>query len=285
MTAPRLNSAIREPSPIAWAVVACGIVRANPDQIKVLRQNPPKQLPAGFFKHADDQIVAGVTAVFEAVKSAGLAETSFADWGVAAGASFLGRTVLASAMDKFQASGAWSVSPHLIPNHMQHCLSGSVSIALKSHGMNLGVGGGPDSVSQTFLAAAGLAGDNRHAGLWIVLTGHAPEPFTQFANGVAAVPVCHGLALALVSAEPNAGGARLRVVPAVRTSQNDTVEVRSNPLQVSDLTNSLAALDGQALRWQMDFGGWLEWQPDRAGEQTQKETQSCAAKTPSGLPG
>jgi hypothetical protein len=284
MTAPRLITAIREPNPVAWAVVGCGLVRANPDQLKALRQNPPKHLAAGFFKHADDQIVAGVAAVFEAVKSAGMEETSFADWGVVAGACYLGRTVLAGALDRFRSAGAWSVSPHLIPNHMQHCLSGSVSIALKSHGLNVGVGGGPTTVSETFLAAASLAGDNRLGGLWIVLTGHAPEPFSQFANGTIAAPLCHALALAAVAVTPSSGVAQLRVMPAVRTSSNDTVEVRSNSLRVSDLTNSLAGLAGQSLRWQLDSGGWVEWQSDLARKETQKESQKCTAITPSGSP-
>ncbi len=278
MTVPCPISAIREPSPVAWAVAACGIVRATPDDMKTLRQNSPRHVPASFFKHADEQTVAGIAAVCAAVKSAGLEEQSFADWGVVAGACFLGRSVLAAAMDKFAQAGAWSVSPHLIPNHMQHCLSGSVSIALKSHGMNVGVGGGPETVSQTFLAAAALAGDDRLPGLWIVVTGHSPEPFSEATDG--GTPICHALALALVGAFPDQAGPRLRMLPTARTSPDDTVEIRSNPLRVKDLTNSLASLVGQHLRWRLDSGGWLEWQPDRAW----KENQTCAAITPSGSP-
>jgi hypothetical protein len=214
------------------------------------------------------------------VQSAGLEETSFADWGVVAGACYLGRTVLAAAMAKFATSGAWSVSPHLIPNHTQHCLSGSVSVALKSHGLNLGVGGGPETVSQTFLAAASFADDDRLPGLWIVLTGHAPEPFSTTPDGATVFPVCHALALAVTPVRAEQTGDRLRVLPTARTSPNDTLGIRSNPLRVSDLTSSLAGLPGQTLRWRLDSGGWLEWQPDRV----RRTTQTCTAISPSGSP-
>jgi hypothetical protein len=154
-----------------------------------------------------------------------------------------------------------------------------VSIALKSHGMNVGVGGGTETVSQTMLAAAGLARDDRLAGMWIVMTDHAPHPFTE-AAGKSSGPLCHALAFALVKASADLAGARLRVLPTGWTSPTDTLEIRSNPLRVADLTRSLAGLDGQNLRWQLDSGGWLEWQPDRA----RRILQPCEATPPSGSP-
>ena len=72
MTAPSRTSAARGADSVAWAVAAWEVVRANPDELAALRKNQPKNLPTGFFKHADDQIVAHATAARRALVTANI---------------------------------------------------------------------------------------------------------------------------------------------------------------------------------------------------------------------
>ena len=78
-----------------------------------------------------------------------------------AASRYLGRANLAVALRSFMAEGVWGTSPHLIPHFALHSASGTISLALGSHGPNLGVGGGLHAASEGFLAALTLAVDRR----------------------------------------------------------------------------------------------------------------------------
>jgi hypothetical protein len=82
---------------------------------------------------------------------------------------------MAAALQRFAAEGAWGVSPHLIPHRSRHSISGTVSQALKIHGPNFGVGGGPGGTVEVLLAATALLEGKRLPGVWIVLTCLDPE--------------------------------------------------------------------------------------------------------------
>src|SRR5262249_5568186 len=149
---------------VACDVLAYGTAQATPETLPALRQAPGPvvgpALPASFLKHADEQTVVGLTAVFRAIHQHQLAATPFADWGARAAPRFLGRVTMASALQKFASEGAWGISPHLIPHRSLHSVSGTVSQALRIHGPNLGVGGGPGAAAEVMLAAAAMVAGN-----------------------------------------------------------------------------------------------------------------------------
>jgi hypothetical protein len=169
-------------------------------------------LPASFLKHADEQTVVGLTGVYQAIDRAGLQRTSFRDWGVLAAPRFLGRPAMASALQRFQAEGAWGVSPHLIPHRSLHSISGTVSQALKMHGPNFGVGGGPGAAAEALLAATAMLEGKNLPGVWVVLTCLDPETSPDDSGRPAAGTECLGIALALAPVQTGRSRIRLRVV-------------------------------------------------------------------------
>jgi hypothetical protein len=180
---------------------------------KQLRLPTEGPLPPNFLKHADEQSIAALAAVFQAIHDHGLRER-FTDWGVIAAPRFPGRLAIVQTVQRFAAEGAWGVSPHMIPHRSLHSVSGTVSQALKAHGPNFGIGGGPSAETEAFFCAAGLMAPARAGalpGLWMVLTGLSPET-TLLACGGAAPGTCvEAVALALAPACAGWMGPRLRL--------------------------------------------------------------------------
>jgi hypothetical protein len=246
-------------------VAAVGVARATLESLPALRQNPgvapAGPLPLSFLKHADEQTVVGLAAVLQAVQQYRLTETSFTHWGALAAPRFQGRLALAAALTRFAAEGAWGISPHLIPHRSLHAISGTVSQALKIHGPNFGVGGGPGSAAEVILAAAALLGGWDVPGVWVVMTGWNPEPVPDRQGRTTTPAVCSAVALALLPSRPGWHGLRLRVAPAVygeRAGRAD--DGRPTPFSLESV---LAALSGPELPrtsfvWSMASGDRLE---------------------------
>jgi hypothetical protein len=198
-------------------LAAYASVRLSCDTLPDVRRNPEPvlglTLPATQLKHLDEQTVAGLAAVCRASREGGLDPAGFRDWGVLAAPHFLGQSATVAALVRFRSEGAWGVSPHVIPHHSLHSVSGTVSQVLKVHGPNLGIGGGPGGTGEALLAAASWLGRRRVPGVWVVLTTlELPGEFGpegQLPPGSA----CVGLALALTPARADAAGIRLRFLP------------------------------------------------------------------------
>ena len=135
MSAPTLPAPLTVETAVYCDVIAHGTLRVAADQFPTLRQKPGTvpgvALPAAFLKHSDEQTVAGLAAVFQAVNRSGLDAAHFADWGVLAAPRFLGRASMIQSLQRYFLEGAWGISPHLIPHHSLHSVSGTVSQALK----------------------------------------------------------------------------------------------------------------------------------------------------------
>jgi hypothetical protein len=255
---------------VACDVVAHGLVRATTAEVAALRQNQEVlPLAASFLRHADEQTVAALAAVFGAVRAHGLDPGGFTSWAVLAAPRFLGRVAMHPTLQRFRAEGAWGISPHLIPHRSLHAVSGTISQALKIHGPNYGVGGGPGSWSEAFLTAAALVGDPRVPGVWLVLTGWEPEQAPSLAGVSNPVSVCGAVALALVSARPDWKGLRLRVRvgPWGRAGQPAPRTEAVRPVNLETLLHALAGPDlpRTTVVWQLDRGGWLELSQGDAG--------------------
>src|SRR4029078_7266493 len=88
---------------------------------------------------------------------------------------FIGRIAGTTTLARYSKGGGPAISPHLIPQHSLHSISGALSILLSSRQPNFGVGGTGASLAEGLLAAltAPLTGCG---GLWLVSTAWSPEP-------------------------------------------------------------------------------------------------------------
>ncbi len=183
---------------LAACVAGLGTFALSPGDLASTRKRPGRvpeawaKVPPSLLRSSDEQTVAGVAATFEAIAGMGRSPEDFSDWGVVSASRFLGRAYLSTVLRSFAAEGVWGVSPHLIPHFALHSPSGTISLALGSHGPNLGVGGGRNAEFEGFLTALTWLSTGSVPGVWLVLSGWEPE----FVPGQAAGE-CLALALAL----------------------------------------------------------------------------------------
>jgi hypothetical protein len=189
----------------------------------------------------------------------GLEKVNFRHWGVIAAPRFFGRAKLAAVLSRFAVEGAWGISPHLIPHRSQHALSGTISQALKIHGPNFGAGGGPDSADEALLVAGALLADGQLPGVWVVLTGFAPElvpvatdPSTPETT-LLPTSDCLALALALVPPGERGPGLFLSVAagPAAASDRGWAA------FSLETFVHHLATGAVGAAHWRLRSGGWV----------------------------
>ncbi len=193
-----------------------------------------KRVSPSLLRYSDEQSIAGVSAVFAAVERMGEAPQRFEDWGVVAASRFLGRANLSMVLRRFEAEGVWGTSPHLIPHFALHSPSGTISLALGTHGPNLGVGGGLYSAAEAFLAAMTWLEMGVVPGVWVVLTGWAPEFLPSTEGAAASAGECQSLAIALTRGSGQ-GAASFRI-----TVGSDRAS-RIGPTDLVALVNHLEA--------------------------------------------
>jgi len=204
----------RRVTPVEIALIGQGSFQASPEAIPSLRKAPD---PSGsisvhpsLLRHADEQTVVGLAAVFQAIHESSLDPQGFGGWSILAAPRYFGRAAFERAFPTFQGEGAWGVSPHLIPAHSLHSASGTISQALVAHGPNLGVGGTPGGDLEALLFASTLIEAGSTAGVWVVLTGRETER-----DGLTPAGEYQALALALTRMTPGRSTARLQVAPGL----------------------------------------------------------------------
>jgi hypothetical protein len=139
-------------------------------------------VPPSFLKHADEQTVACLAAVLEAIAASNLAPEGpgvFARWAAVCGPRFIGRDVIAQAVPNFRTEGPWGVSPHVIPHRSLHSPSGALSVALGIQGPNLGAGGGNGSEAEALLTALTLLWGQKPPGVWLVTSSQSLDGVTE----------------------------------------------------------------------------------------------------------
>jgi hypothetical protein len=248
-------------------VAAAAVVTATAAEVAALRpkvgpvNGPP--LPGPFLKHAEEQSVVGLHALYQALHAANLPADQLAPWGVVGAPRFLGRAYTATALRKFGSEGAWGVSPHIIPHASLHAVAGAISLALKVHGPNFGAGGGPGHVAEGLLAALALLGTGL-PGVLAVCTAWEPEP-VPFAAVPAPAPVCRAVALVLT---PAGAGPRLQFTP--------TATATTGPREPIPLASLAAAAEGRGGRgpttWDLGAGR-LTWVPGRSSHRAGVRSQ------------
>jgi hypothetical protein len=176
--------------------------RMSSGDVATLRRKPAP-IPEGWappssslLRNSDEQTIAGLCAVFTAIDRMRLPRDRCEGWGVIAASRFLGRANLARALESFLTEGVWGTSPHLIPHYALHSASGTISLGLRLHGPNLGVGGGLHAAAEGFLAALTWLSIGSVPGVWLVLSGWSPELVPSRAADPA-LRECQALAIGL----------------------------------------------------------------------------------------
>lgn len=261
------------------ALVAHGVVRVPVEEVLALWKGPGPSLgtkiPPSLLKHADHQTLLALAAVLTAADRAGWRERSFAEWGVIAAPRFLGRIIAAAAINRYGQSGAMGVSPLLVPTLSLHAVAGSLSLALKAHGFNYGVGGGPGHLAEALVAGLAARDDNGVPGVWVVATGFDPEPVPDVSGKALTPSTGYGVALALsAAAEPGRSRRNLRLVataPAEHEADGVADDTGGEPLTglvaLADFLDPIGSVRGTSplpRRWYLPLpgGGALELDDD-----------------------
>lgn len=243
---------------VTCCVAAAGAVRLTPTDLAELRKAPARLSPSlqpAFLKHADEQTIASLAAVYAALRQ-WQEMPSLDTWGVIAGPRYMGRVGVAHTIQRFMDEGAWGVSPHMIPHRSLHSVSGTISQALALHGPNCGVSSGPDAAGDALLAATALITTGSTPGTWVVVSGWSPE-VTLPAPGQAMTGLCSAAALALMPALSSASGAQLHLGIGPRTSEENPPKLTAETLADCILD---AATD-TTRRWRLGCYGWMELKP------------------------
>jgi hypothetical protein len=229
-------------------VVGHRLFRMSPGDVPALRRRPgpvPEgwpRVPPSLLRYADEQTVAGTAAVFAAMEAMATPPERFHDWGVVAASRYLGRANLAIALRSFMAEGVWGTSPHLIPHFALHSQSGTISLALGSHGPNLGVGGGLHAAADGFLTALTWLATGVVPGVWLILSGWSPELVPSMSGHAPSTGECQALAIAMVRAGIEEGRSAFRARLAMDREHADA------PLALDRLEEQLAGRRERARR-------------------------------------
>jgi hypothetical protein len=243
---------------LALNLVAWGTVRADLVQAAMLRKQLPAWAPEGtpghFLKHADEHTIVAVSAVDRAIREHGMDVHALREWSIIAAPRFLGRFAGAAALERYGRGGGPALSPHLIPQHSLHSVSGALSILLASRRPNLGVGGGADAIAEGLLAALTLPRTSHCPGVWLVATAWEPEPVLDLRGNCTNSPACYAAALALesaarVSSVGGVGRLEIEIDCSPATGEEDSFTTVPELCRLLD-----AGWVENSLRWRMPGG-------------------------------
>ncbi|GEM_PF-2361539 len=268
-------------------ICAAAVVRAAPRRLEALRRDPGQALRPAALRHADDQSVVGLAAVLAALRAANMTADQCADWVVVAAPRFLGRIVLAAALRRFAAEGAWCVSPHILPQQSQHAVAGLISQILGIQGPSLGVGGGPGVGAESALTATALLQGNQMPGAWLVITGWNQEPIPDEQGCLPPHAECQALALGLTPTRASQqrpqlcvcpdlvlAAATAEVVAADQTWFTCVEQLERAMHGVHDGTEDRAPAISTSMIWPLSRGTWIEMVCARQFRRHDRDPQS-----------
>lgn len=246
---------------LTWATI-----RAWPDQIAQWRKQPtptpPVPISPGQLKHSENQTIAALWALCEALAGLESDARCFRDWGVIAAPHFYGRAGNASSLERYRQEGAWGISPHMIPHHSLHAISGTISQIFKMQGPNFGVGNGPHSDTEGWLVAATMLSENLVPGIWLVMTGHDGEYIPDGPGRAGTQPQLEAVALAMVGEQHGKSGLRVRLAAedeGLSDPANDPFLSSMAPFSLTSLIDELTRRDSPpGGMWRLPGAGWLE---------------------------
>ena len=197
------------------AVTANATSRFTFEDINALRKQSetlPGNLGNSLLRHCDEQTLAALVAVRDAIERFETPPEDFHHWGVVFSSRYLGRSAFAQALNKFAIDGPWNVSVQVVPNRSLHSPASMVGLALGCHGPCIGVGGGLDGEPDAWLTATSLLEQQSLPGMWLIFSGWEPDNQID-PEGVALEETrCTALVLALQPVATGSNATRLRIV-------------------------------------------------------------------------
>ena len=158
----------------AWTVVRLGLL-----ELAELRSQPgtrfPPQVTPQFLKNSDDQTITALAGVHEIIRDMEQQPADFREWGVVSASRYVGRAAFAATLHKYGKDGPWGVSVQVVPHHLLHSVSSTISLSLPCQGPCLGAGGGQQGEADALLTAANLLADPSRLGVWVTWTHWDPE--------------------------------------------------------------------------------------------------------------
>ena len=222
-------------------IAAFGVANLTGELLASIRKSPAAHtampLAPSVARHCDEQTLAALFAVGEAMRKMKSTTADFEAWGIVASTRFIGRSFFAQSLEKFDREGPWNTSVQVVPHRSLHSTSSTISLAIGSHGPNVGVGGGSDGEGQALLAATSLLDEFHLPGVWLVLAGWTPELNVDASGAPTEECRCHALALALKPPRDVRGGLSFRIVP-----DHDAFEESVGRTRNSHATSWLALL-------------------------------------------
>lgn len=251
---------IQAQTAIEARVLGFAAVRAWPEELDRYRKQPTPNAPAAFspslLRHSENQTVAAVWATCAA--AAQRDAVTYTNWGVIAAPCLMGRAANAASLEQFAREGPWGISPHLIPHHSLHAISGAISQIFQTHGPNFGVGNGPSSGADAWLTAATLLSEGVVPGLWLVIVGTTEEYLPALAGAPANRVQYEAAALALGTGDGS--GMHLRISPEGLAFGRDGAFLKSLPaFSLGELVDELFRTNNTpAGIWAVPGLGWVE---------------------------
>lgn len=257
------RKAVNESCSLECSVTSYATSRLGFDEVNALRKQSealPGALGNSVLRHSDEQTLAALVAVRDAVSRFETAPDDFDQWGVVFSTRYLGRTAFAQALNKFAIDGPWNVSVQVVPNRSLHSPASMVGLALGCHGPCVGVGGGLDGETDAWLTATSLLDQQSMPGMWLIFSGWEPDERIDVGGTPITDTNCTALALALQPASAGPGAASLRIVydpnapieleiPAAKTAMSQFERfVAGGPTG-----NIMSTMLGGGLRAQLDW--------------------------------
>lgn len=245
------------------AITACAATRLSFDEVNALRKQSAT-LPGAFgfsvLKHADEQTLAALAAVRDAIADFDSPPESFAGWGIVCSPRYLGRSAFAQSLVKFASEGPWNVSVQVVPNRSLHSPASMVGLGLGCHGPCIGVGGGLDGETDAWITAMSLLDEQSLPGMWLIFTGWEPDEVIDKEGTPLNGACCTALAIALQAKTTESAKGLLRIgidhsapiameVPAPMTA----LRIFDQFLAVKDHRGSVSTNLGGCLRAEMSW--------------------------------
>lgn len=202
-SATMLKSAVRPRAlPIELSIIACGSARLSMPELAAIRKESISDLPTvlspQLLRHSDEQTLAALVAVSNAIRCGTQTNWSFENWAIVCLSRNLGRSAFAAVIDKYRSEGPWGVSVQVIPHCTAHAVAGTISLSLGSHGPCIAAGSGEDGEADTLISAASILRQGNWRGAWIVFSGWIPELAIDPAGHPSGDSTCLAAAIAVV---------------------------------------------------------------------------------------
>ena len=250
----------------AWTVVRLGLA-----ELVQLRQEPalrfPPQVTPYFLKNSDDQTITTLAAVHETIRTMGRSPADFREWGVVSASRFVGRGAFAATLHKYGNDGPWGVSIQVIPHHLLHSVSSTISLSLPCQGPCMGAGGGTQGEVDALLAAANLLSDPSRPGVWVTWSHWDPELQIDARGKPTSQSHCIATVLALQPLREKNPRAELEIRTArpLQSRPNSGAETRSSLTTLASVLRDVAHLRPKAMDVVCQLQGGLElemtWRP------------------------